>query len=85
MTPIRTNWRLTGKTRLQGNLSGDTAGLVDFTDFREWKTAILAGGGSLAGLDLSFASVPEPSTLGLVLVSTLGLASRATRRRTSVR
>ncbi len=79
LTPIRTNWRQTGKTRLQGNLSGDTAGLVDFTDFREWKTAILAGGGSLAGLDLSFASVPEPSTeCGVVLgmLSAVGLRRR---------
>jgi hypothetical protein len=79
LTPIRTNWRLTGKTRLQGNLSGDAAGLVDFTDFREWKTAILAGGGSLTGLDLTFTSVPEPSTAcGLVLgmLSAVGLRRR---------
>jgi len=82
LTPIRTNWRQTGKTRLQGNLSGDTAGLVDFADFREWKTAILAGGGSLSGLDLSFASVPEPSAALLMLLGFLGFCRcRASRHR----
>lgn len=82
LTPIRTNWRLTGKSRLQGNLSGDTAGLVDFADFREWKTAILAGGGSLTGLDLSFASVPEPSAALLMLLGSLGFCRcRASRHR----
>jgi hypothetical protein len=68
LDPIRLNWRQTGMTRLQGNLSGDTAGLVDFADFRQWKTAILAGGGSLSGLDLGFVSVPEPAAFTLVLL-----------------
>jgi hypothetical protein len=82
LTPIRDNWRLTGRTRQQGNLSGDTAGLVDFVDFREWKTAILAGGGSLDGVDLSFTAVPEPAAVLLVLVGAFGLCGcRATRRR----
>jgi Concanavalin A-like lectin/glucanases superfamily len=67
LTPIRMNWRQTGKTRMEGNLTGDAAGLVDFADFRQWKTAILAGGGSLDGIDLSFTSVPEPSAMLLVL------------------
>lgn len=82
LTPIRDNWRMTGRTRQQGNLSGDVAGLVDFTDFREWKTAILAGGGSLEGIDLSFTTVPEPAAALLVLVGSFGLCGcRATRRR----
>jgi hypothetical protein len=80
LTPIRDNWRLTGRTRTQGNLSGDSAGLVDFADFREWKTAILAGGGSLNDMDLSFAAVPEPAAVLLVLVGAFGLCGcRATR------
>jgi hypothetical protein len=86
LTPIRDNWRLTGQTRLQGNLSGDTAGLVDFADFRQWKTACLAatcngGSGSLDGLNLSFLSVPEPSTAALagLVLATASLIS--TRRR----
>ena len=81
LTPIRTNWRLTGQTRLQGNLSGDTAGLVNFADFRQWKTAILLGGGSLAGLDLGFMSVPEPSAMLLLLLGSLGLFRCRTVRR----
>jgi hypothetical protein len=82
LTPIRDNWRMTGRTRQQGNLSGDTAGLVDFADFREWKTAILAGGGSLEGIDLSFTAVPEPAAALLVLIGSFGLCGcRGTRCR----
>jgi hypothetical protein len=78
LTPIRTNWRLTGKTREEGNLSADAGGLVDFVDFRQWKTAFLGGGGSLDGLDVSFAVVPEPTSILLVL---FGLAAGSLRRR----
>lgn len=83
LTPIRTNWRQTGKTRLEGNLSGDTAGLVDFVDFRQWKTAFLGGGGSLEGLDLSFAVVPEPSAFLLAVFSAIAFGSQRSRRRSA--
>ena len=44
-------------------------GIVDFDDFRQWKTAFLAGGGSLAGLDLGlFNNIPEPATFVLAFV-----------------
>lgn len=76
LTPIRTNWRLTGKTREEGNLSGDAGGLVDFVDFRQWKTAFLGGGGSLDGLDLSFAVVPEPASILLALGCLAGCSPR---------
>jgi hypothetical protein len=79
LDPIRTNWRQTGQTRLEGNLSGDTAGLVDFADFRQWKTAILAGGGSLTGLDLGFVTVPEPSAFVLAVLGLIAVG--VTRRR----
>jgi hypothetical protein len=87
LTPIRDNWRQVGQTRLQGNLSGDAAGLVDFADFRQWKTACLEdnclGGGSLSGLDLGFLSVPEPDVTVLVLGGLLGLGGwRRSRGRT---
>jgi Concanavalin A-like lectin/glucanases superfamily len=72
LDPIKANWRMTGKTKAQGNLSGDAGGLVDFSDFRIWKTGFIgAGGGSLDGIDLSFASVPEPAAIGLALIGLL--------------
>jgi Concanavalin A-like lectin/glucanases superfamily len=80
LTPIRNNWRKIGQSRLQGNLSGDAGGLVDFADFRQWKTAILSGGGSLSGTDLSFVSVPEPTALGLALFGFMGTMLRRRSR-----
>ncbi len=62
--PIRDNFRKTVGARGQGDLVPN--GRVDFDDFRQWKTAFVGGGGSLAGLDLSFESVPEPSLFVLI-------------------
>jgi hypothetical protein len=76
LTPIRQNYLQTVATRALGDLTGDS--LVNFADFRQWKTAILSGGGSLTGLDLSFASVPEPTSIGLALA---GLCSMFGLRR----
>ncbi len=81
LDPIRTNWRLTGKTRLEGNLSGDTGGLVDFADFRQWKTAFIGTGSSLDGIDLSFAAVPEPAAILLTAVGMVGIGTFGRRRR----
>ena len=77
--PIRDNFRQGTNVRAEGDLTGD--GVVDFFDFREWKGAFLAGGGSLAGVDLGLlTSVPEPS--GLVLwLSALSLAAVKRSRR----
>jgi hypothetical protein len=58
--PIRSNFRKVVSLRTQGDLV--TNGMVDFNDFHQWKTAFLAGGGSLAGVDLGFLNVPEPAT-----------------------
>ncbi len=76
--PIRANFRNTVSTRSMGDLVRN--GTVDFDDFREWKTAHLAAGGSLAGLDLSFGSVPEPSAAALVLVAILGVCNFRNRK-----
>jgi hypothetical protein len=71
--PIQMNFRKPGD-RGMGDLSGN--GTVDFPDFREWKTAHLGMGGSLAGLDLGFlgANVPEPNT-AVILLMTIAFAA----------
>lgn len=73
LTPIRANYRQQVSFRSDGDLNGD--GVVDFTDFREFKTALLGGGGSLAGLDLAFIIVPEPTTALIALLAVCGLAA----------
>jgi hypothetical protein len=77
--PIRNNFQKTVTSRAQGDLV--TNGIVDFDDFREWKAVHLGMGGSLEGVDLSFANVPEPASVGLAIVAACGLGARARRRR----
>jgi hypothetical protein len=85
LDPIRLNWRQTGKAFAEGNLNG--TGLVDFADFRIWKTGFLnSGSGSLAGVDLGFlgAAVPEPSAVCLLIIGALfGWNWRGARRLSS--
>jgi hypothetical protein len=70
--PIRDNFRNIVSSRAEGDLVPNSR--VDFDDFREWKTAFVGGGGSLAGVDLSFgANVPEPSAAALALMALLGV------------
>lgn len=66
LVPIRTNYRTMQTERIAGDLNGDF--FVDFADFRQWKTGLLDNGGSLAGVDLAFLAVPEPSTIAMLLV-----------------
>jgi len=69
--PIRDNFRMQVTQRSEGDLTFD--GVVDFVDFKQWKGAFLGGGGSLAGIDLSFiANVPEPTSLALAFLACLG-------------
>jgi hypothetical protein len=78
--PIRANFRKAVALRNEGDLVPD--GVVDFNDFRQWKTAHLAAGGSMAGIDL-FASVPEPATLCTAAIASLLIAlanARQTRQ-----
>jgi hypothetical protein len=79
--PIRANFRNQVTSRAQGDLVRD--GVVNFSDFQEWKAAFLAAGGSLEGVDLGFtANVPEPSTAAmLILVPALATACRSRGRR----
>src|SRR5882757_1154007 len=76
--PIRANFRKSVALRTQGDL--DLNGVVNFADFREWKGAYVAGGGSMAGVNLDFFAVPEPNTIGIVVLSACILASRPSRR-----
>ena len=61
---IKNNFRQTPRSRAQGDLTGD--GLVSLIDFTQWKGAFSPGSSSIAGLDMSFLSVPEPSSLSLI-------------------
>jgi hypothetical protein len=77
---IRDNFRMAVTSRGQGDLVSN--GLVDLFDFKEWKTGFLAGGGSLAGMDLGLISnVPEPGSLQLVLLAALAVVARRKFRR----
>jgi hypothetical protein len=68
--PIRANFRKQVLERGQGDLNRDR--VVNFADFREWKTAFLGAGGALADVDFDVAAnVPEPTTLGLALLASL--------------
>jgi hypothetical protein len=76
--PIRANFRKAVTLRNQGDLVRN--GVVDFDDFRQWKTAVLGGGGSLAGVDFgSLSNVPEPGTVGLLLAAFAIAATGTTR------
>jgi hypothetical protein len=72
--PIRDNFQQAATERSEGDIVRN--GMVDFADFRQWKTAFIAGGGALANVDLSSVAVPEPSSLALLVVGVLGVARR---------
>jgi hypothetical protein len=80
LNPIRMHYLQSVTMRAQGDLNGDD--LVTFADFREWKTAFLTGGGSLAGVDVGFLSdpVPEPSSLALAFILLISFGARRPRR-----
>jgi hypothetical protein len=76
--PIRANFRKSVTARTQGDLVPN--GIVDFADFEQWKTAFAGGGGSLAGLDLGFANVPEPGACALLIFAMCSLVTSRIRR-----
>jgi hypothetical protein len=77
--PIRDNFRKMVATRAEGDLTRD--GIVNFSDFHEWKGAYLGMGGSLAGVDLGIlANIPEPASLALALLA-VACASQSMRLR----
>ena len=78
LDPIRTNYSLAGQEYTTGDLNGD--GAVTFADFRVWKTGYLEAGGSLAGINLNFLSVPEPSAAVLLMLAAVASAANRKRR-----
>ncbi len=78
--PIRANFRKEVADRNQGDLVDDN--IIDFDDFHQWKTAFVAGGGSLSALDLSFGNnVPEPGSAALVSIAVVAIVSHSWSRR----
>jgi hypothetical protein len=78
--PIRANFRNAVALRNEGDLVPN--GVVDFDDFRQWKAAFLAGGGSLAGVDISFGTgVPEPAGGAIALLAFTFILAPPTRFR----
>jgi hypothetical protein len=66
---IRDHFQQSVTMREQGDLNGD--GMVDFLDFRQWKTHFPTPNGAASG------AVPEPSSVGLALLAAAGLARRS--------
>jgi len=67
---IRDHFRLSVSGRSMGDLSGD--GVVNFTDFREWKSNYTGSG--IASFDAPLA-VPEPAAAHLLLLGVVGFYS----------
>jgi hypothetical protein len=76
--PIRDNFRKAVDDRMLGDLVDD--GVVDFLDYRQWKTAFVAGGGSLAAIDWGSTQVPEPAAGLLAVVAWGAIVGRAKSR-----
>jgi hypothetical protein len=85
--PIRDNWLNATFLRVDGNLdnTGDSEGVVDITDFRQWKTACTltsctTAAGMAAAIASLGASVPEPGSIALALVAGIGLLAGVRKR-----
>lgn len=76
--PIRDNFRKFIDDRVMGDLVDD--GVIDFKDYRQWKDAYVAGGGSLAAIDWGSTQIPEPAAGLLAVVAWGAIAGRAKSR-----
>jgi hypothetical protein len=77
--PIRDNFQKAVAARASGDLFNDD--FVDFKDFRQWKTAFEAAGGSLANVDVGLLTqIPEPATAALLSPAIVVWHARNRRR-----
>jgi hypothetical protein len=76
--PIRNNFRTAQTERTAGDLVNDD--VIDFLDYREWKTAFETAGGNPADIDWEFAAVPEPGA-GVMAAIACAALGRIRRRR----
>jgi hypothetical protein len=65
--PIRDNFRKSVAARIAGDLVDDN--VIDFLDYRQWKTAFVAGGGNVASIEWGSVQVPEPAAGVLAVVA----------------
>jgi probable HAF family extracellular repeat protein len=75
LTVVLTNYGKTAMAWSQGCMDGDPTGTVDINDL----TIVLTNYGKTAAL--SFAAVPEPSAIAILLAGAIGLLAYAWRRR----
>lgn len=79
---ILDNFSTTAPTLAEGDLTFD--GNVDFLDYLAWRDDFLAAGGSSEALARIATGVPEPSTVGIVLIAIASFPSLRRRCRPSV-
>ena len=80
---IRDNFRDSVTEFTDGDLTGPSGvrdNVVDFHDYIEWATAFQLAGGSLAGLELNFLQVPEPTSGMIVVLGLLTVVGRRPRK-----
>ncbi len=80
--PIRDNWLKSTFLRAEGNLdnTGASEGIVDITDFRQWKNAFNGPPAAIAAAWASLGAVPEPTSALLASLATVLLAGVRRRR-----
>ena len=82
--PIRDNWLETTFLRAEGNIDnvGASEGIVDITDFRQWKNACALNNCTTpALLAAAFASLSIPEPASATLISIAGMALLGASRR----
>jgi hypothetical protein len=75
--PIRNNFRTATAARMSGDLVDDN--VIDFKDYRQWKTAFAGAGGDLESIDWEYAAVPEPAAGMMGAVAWGALSTRRKR------